>query len=734
MSKPAFKHLRTKLLVSIVALVFLLTASVLVLVQAQMRAHITADLVSSLRADSALCVEVERARREQTAQSARMIANQPSVKALMSTNDAVTVEDGSAGILETTGADLLVLENASGQLLGFHAKSSEVKSAAVEALMQASAGAQDWWFANGKLFDVSLQEIVAGPRGQQRPLGRLVLGREVSGIAVGNTATFGNSRTVFERAGKVLVSSLPPQLQSEFEKAKIPGRADIREVTLGGERYLTSSVALPGDHAIRLHSLQSFDQATAFLRSLNRMLLLLGTLALLVGAVLAFFLSTQITRPIERLADGARQLEKGNFDFQISAHGLDEVAHLTRAFEEMRNSLQQSREALLRSARLEAVGRLAGGVAHDFNNLVMIIKGYSSLLLDRSPAEMRPQLEEINRAGDRASALTRQLLAFSRKQVLEPQVLDPNQILGNMAKMLRVLLGENIELITNLSEPVGCVQVDPGQLEQVLMNLAVNARDAMPNGGKLVVETRAEVLDKQYAKNHLEVHPGSFVLIAVTDSGCGMDKETLTHIFEPFFTTKEPGKGTGLGLATVYGIVKQSHGHITVYSELGIGTTFKVYLPSVGQQALPTVTSKENVALACGEGTVLLVEDEPALRALTAEGLKRVGYTVLEASDGLEALKVARDYRGVISVVLSDVVMPRMGGPQFVEKLKESRRDFAVIFMSGYTETTALENEILGTEAVFLSKPFTAETLSRKILEIKAPLCPCDARASCASD
>ena len=263
------------------------------------------------------------------------------------------------------------------------------------------------------------------------------------------------------------------------------------------------------------------------------------------------------------------------------------------------------------------------------------------------------------------------------------------------------------------------MQADPGQLEQVLMNLAVNARDAMPNGGKLIIETKAEVLDEMYSRTHPEAQPGNYVVLAVSDTGCGMEKEILTQIFEPFFTTKETGKGTGLGLATVYGIVKQSRGHISVYSEPGVGTTFKVYLPLVNQQISITPTEQQSTALPPGEGTILLVEDEPALRALTAEALKRIGYTVLEASNGVEALTITREWQGSIAVVVTDVVMPKMGGPELVERLRESGRDFSVIFMSGYTETATLENVKVGTEASLLSKPFTAEALARKILQVK---------------
>jgi len=717
-----------------VAVVFLLTAAVLALVQERMREHVREDLVSTLRAESAAASQIEEARRAQAQQSAALIADQPILKALMSTNDRLTVEDGSESLMQTSHVDLLALENRNGEMLAFHSRSDDVPISAVKRLLQESTGGQDWWFAGGHLYHVSFAPIVAGSNVNQRLLGRIALGRELSNRSVFNqsvaaTGAFGNSAFILERKGAVILSSLPAKAWGDFETSlqKSPlesglgpdSKADsVEEINVGGERYLASSVELPGDHPVRLYSLESFDQATSFLRALDRMLLTLGAIAVLAGALIAFVLSRQITRPLERLASGTRRLEQGDFEFQIPISGNDEVADLTRAFDDMRKSLRQSREGLVRSARLEAVGRLAGGVAHDFNNLVMIIKGYSDLLLDSATPEAKPYLEEIKNAGERASGLTRQLLAFSRKQVLEPQVLDPNKTVRNMVKMLRVLIGEDIELVTSLADQIGRLQADPGQLEQVIMNLAVNARDAMPGGGKLIVETQSSELDEEYAATHSEVIAGPYVQIAMTDTGCGMDKETLEQIFEPFFTTKEPGKGTGLGLATVYGIVKQSRGHITVYSEIGVGTTFKIYFPSL-DKSVPLPVTRALAAAPKGEGTILLVEDEAPLRVLAAESLKRLGYTVLQAGNGLEALAVADHHSEEIDVVVTDIVMPRMGGPELVEKLRQKRADVGVIFMSGYTEMAALENAKIGTDAILLNKPFSTEALASKINEVR---------------
>jgi signal transduction histidine kinase/ActR/RegA family two-component response regulator len=702
-----------------IAVVFFLIVAVLAMVQARMRSQIRADLASTLRTQSRVYAEMEGLRREQADLSASFIANQPSIKALMSTNDRLTVQDGSQWILSASHADLLILENTSGQLLGLHAKSGEVTSSTAAPLLEATAGGEDWWFINGHLYDVNIVPIFAGAGMEQRALGRMALGREMRRETILSSGDFGKSAFTFERQGHVLLSSLPQDVWQEFEAASphVTSLSNVDRVFhIRGERWLASFVELGGDHPVRLYCLQSFDEATSFLRALNRRLALLGAVAVLVGAFIAFLLSRQITRPVEQLVDGARRLQKGDFDFQIPVRGHDEVTDLSRAFNEMRVSLKESRESMLRAARLEAVGRLAGGVAHDFNNLVMIIKGYSDMLIDAVPAQSRPQLEEIKKAGDRASGLIRQLLAFSRKQVLEPQVLDPNQIVRNMVKMLRVLIGEDIDFKTNLSDQVGRIHADPGQIEQVVMNLVVNARDAMPHGGKLIVGTQGAHLDDTYTASHPDARAGDHVVIAVTDNGTGMDKATLAHVFEPFFTTKELGKGTGLGLATVYGIVEQSKGHIVVESEVGVGTTFKVYLPAVSSAASVPQVPKSAVALK-GTGTVLLVEDEPALRLLTAASLRGFGYTVIEAENGADALLVAEAHMGMIDIVVTDIIMPQMGGPELAAKLRTKRGDVAVIFISGYGHTDAFDGAASGSEAGLLHKPFSAATLAAKIQE-----------------
>ncbi len=377
-------------------------------------------------------------------------------------------------------------------------------------------------------------------------------------------------------------------------------------------------------------------------------------------------------------------------------------------------------QQLIQAQKIEAVGRLAGGVAHDFNNLLTIINGYAELLTEQTSAEdpRRDHLKEILMAGERAAGLTRQLLAFSRRQVLEPRVLDLNSVLTEVEKMLRRLIGEDVELVTSLKPDLGHVKVDPGQIEQVVMNLAVNARDAMPEGGKLYLETSNVDVDEDYARSHPSIMPGKFVMVAVSDTGCGMDAETQTHIFEPFFTTKEKGHGTGLGLATVYGIVKQSGGFIWVYSEPGQGSTFKIYFPCVEEAASTTEPADFAAKPAKGAETVLVVEDEEGVRSLVCKTLKSKGYKVLEATGAAQALQIVEQLTEPIHLLLTDVVMPQAGGKELAKRLSTLRPGTKVLYMSGYTDDAIVRHGILEVGTFFLQKPFAPDALVRKVREV----------------
>jgi PAS domain S-box-containing protein len=391
-------------------------------------------------------------------------------------------------------------------------------------------------------------------------------------------------------------------------------------------------------------------------------------------------------------------------------------ANVTRDFTEHHTLEQRLRQVV----KMEAVGRLAGGVAHDFNNLLTIILGFADMALTKLPAEQpaRPLVQEMKKAGERAALLTSQLLAFSRQQVLTPVVLDLNSCVSDMQKMLRRLIGEDVELATVLQPELGRVKADPGQVQQVIMNLAVNARDAMPKGGKLTLQTANVTLDGTYARLRPEIKPSSYVMLAVSDNGVGMDEETKIRLFEPFFTSKEQGKGTGLGLAMVYGIVKQSGGYIYVYSELGLGTTFKIYLPRTDDAYSPEQTSTNRLTSPFGKETVLVVEDEAGVRALVCQVLRTCGYTVLEAGRGTEAVRVWDEYRGPIHLLVTDVVMPEMGGPELANRLNRLRPDLKVLYLSGYTDDAVVRHGVLKAEADFLQKPFSPVRLARKVREV----------------
>jgi len=377
-------------------------------------------------------------------------------------------------------------------------------------------------------------------------------------------------------------------------------------------------------------------------------------------------------------------------------------------------------EQLRQSQRMESVGRLAGGIAHDFNNLLTVVTGYSELMLGQlaEDSSLRNDAEEIKRAGERAASLTQQLLAFSRRQVLQPKVLDLNEVVSRMEKMLRRLIGENVELRTNPGAELWSVKADPGQVEQVLVNLVVNARDAMPGGGKLVIETGNVFLDEKYSREHLPAQPGPYVMFAISDTGVGMDKVTMSRVFEPFFTTKESGKGTGLGLSTVYGIVKQSGGYIWVYSEPGKGSTFKVYFPRTEDRAEdPHKASSPDEDLR-GKNTVLVVEDEESIRKFACAVLSGYGYSVLPARDGEDALRVAGEHGGEISLLLTDVVMPRMGGRELYDRIRQQHSAVKVLFMSGYTDDAIVHHGVLDPGTAFLQKPFSPISLARKVKEV----------------
>lgn len=489
-------------------------------------------------------------------------------------------------------------------------------------------------------------------------------------------------------------------------------------------------------------------------------------LVLLASSFVAFLLSARLRRvisdPILGLAEAARSIsQQQDYSVRVESYGTDELGLLTTAFNNMlkqiqtrdealrkaheelehrveerttqllkesssrqqaEEALQEREEQLRQSQKMEAIGRLAGGIAHDFNNLLTAITGYSEVILrnlnEKDP--LRPHASEIKKAGDRAAALTRQLLAFSRRQVLAPKVLDLNAVVSTLEKMLQRVIGEDIELVTVLGSELGSVKADPGQLEQVILNLAVNARDAMPDGGRLVIETANVEVEERGDHASGWIPSGAFVLLSVSDTGTGMDEETRARIFEPFFTTKEKDKGTGLGLSTVYGIIKQSGGHISVHSEVNVGTSFRVYLPLVTEEVDVLELEEQPADADCPAGTetILLVEDEQLVRDLTRGILLTSGYKVLEAPHGGEALLICESYPGPIHLMLTDIVMPHLNGRELYERVCPLRPEMKVLFMSGYTDEALPLSGRLEPDSPFIEKPFTPDALTLKLRQV----------------
>jgi signal transduction histidine kinase len=458
----------------------------------------------------------------------------------------------------------------------------------------------------------------------------------------------------------------------------------------------------------------------------------------------SLILNRLLNKRITELSKGVEILGAGNLEYRIDAQGDDELSALALGTNEMADKLKMSHTSvenlqqeiaahkqveqekeklqaeLQQAMKMEAVGRLAGGVAHDFNNLLTVIMGYSELLLQKvgKKSPMHGEVEEIKRAGERAASLTQQLLAFSRKQIIEPKVVHLDHLVAEMNKMLKRLIGEDIALQATTGKSLESVKVDTGQFQQILMNLVVNARDALPDGGKIVIETANVDLDEDYSALHPYVKPGRFVMVAVSDTGKGMIEEVKAHIFEPFFTTKERGSGTGLGLATAYGAVKQAGGFIEVYSEVGIGTTFKIYLPRVEAAAAKSMNDDRLRDLLGGTETVLLVEDEDTLRTLCERILGDLGYQVMPARNGAEAIALAQGYGDRIDLLLTDVVMPGVNGSELAAQLVLHHPEMQVLFMSGYTYDAIGKHGVLDEGVSFIGKPYTPSALAKKVREV----------------
>jgi signal transduction histidine kinase len=733
-------RLRTKFLLSLVAITAGLTAATLSVVSYSVQKRVRESLHQELR-NSVKTYQIFEQQRESTSvRSAEMLADLPIVRALMTTEDVATIQDESANIWQLSGSDLLVLANRTGEIVGLHTRSQGFTREKTQELMRSAlqkGDGRNWWFSEGHLYEVWLQPIYFGTARQNTIMGALAVGHQIDDRTVQEFRQVVSSDMVFRCSGVMVATTLPAGEGDAFSRLEQSTRPETyadseeapQELQVGNERYLVSTVSLssPGELPVTLSVLKSLDKATQFLSRLNRILLGLGLLSVVIGAVLVFFISHTFTRPLSSLVVGVRALGEGNYIHPLETGGGGEVGEVTEAFGRMRATLKtaqeeqkQLEERLRQAHKMEAVGRLAGGVAHDFNNLLTVIRGNTDILLDSDKTDKAQHryLEQIQKAGDRAVSMTRQLLAFSRMQVLQPRVLDLNLTISEMSKMLPRLIGEHIEF-SFLPEPaLATVLADPGQIEQVFLNLAVNARDAMPNGGRLTVRTRNVAMDAAEAARRQPMLPGAYVLLAVSDTGHGMDAETKVRIFEPFFTTKGLGKGTGLGLATVYGIVKQSGGFIWVDSSPGAGATFEIYLPCSGKLAENGAEQVKQHSAPHGSETILLAEDETGVRELASEFLNSAGYTVLIAADGAEALELASRHSRPIDLLLTDMVMPRMGGLDLAERLSKVRPEIRTVFMTGYAEFPLKNDDAFPIDACVLQKPFSRLTLLVKIREV----------------
>jgi len=650
--------------------------------------------------------------------------------ALMRNGDATTIQEASEDPWQSEDCNLFLLADASGKVVALHTAGDALAASTAEALLRKSLRGkktEGWWFSGEHLYQIVLRPVFGGADQKHSRLGTVVVGRAIDDAAANELRRISSSEVAFRYGKKIIVSTLAPLDENNLQE-QLGDRAVPRVLHIDHEKFLATSQDLTDgvDGEISLIVLKSYDDATTFLNRLNRLLLGLFLVAAIVGAALVFLISDTFTRPLASLVGGVQALEQGDFTYPLEADGGDEVAQVTRAFDGMRTTLQRNQaqreelEGQLRqSQKMEAMGRLAGGVAHDFNNLLTVIKGHSDLLLDRmDPSEpLRGSSQQIAKAADRAAALTRQLLIFSRKQVLQPKVIDLNAIVAEMGTLLKRLVREDIEFSFRPSDSLGRLKADPGQIEQVIMNLVVNSCDAMSNGGKLTIETYNLAVSDDFARTQNSMAPGNYVVLAVTDTGCGMNAATKAHIFEPFFTTKEAGKGTGLGLATVYGVVNQSNGYIWVDSQPGRGARFEIYLPKVEIPVETLRAEKPSSPSVQRNKVVLIAEDEEAVRELACEFLQSAGYKVISASDGVDALAIAEQTSGPIHVLVTDIVLPKMRGTELAERLKRSRPDIKIVYMSGYLEYDKKAEQFLE-EGAFLQKPYTRDALISKVDEI----------------
>jgi len=719
-------RLRTKFLLSLVLVIAGLTFATLLIVGHAAEDQVQKAIQQDTRNSVGTFQNVRAQRQLELNRDAELLATLPSVKSMMADEEPANIQNASEEIWRSGDTELFVLADWSGKIVALHTSVPGFPPSAAQELLSQSpvtGAGGGWWFGHGHLYQVATHPIEIGSSSQLN-LGTVVVGREIDAEVAREVGRIALCEIAFRYGNEPVVSSFSAAVDEQLMSNELRDFHSSGKLEIDGKQYLVSSVDLtPGNSpTLTLTVLKPADDAFAFITRLNRTLALLGFLAVFVGGTLVFFISRTFTQPLERLCSAVHALEKGNFAYPLAPDTGDEVSEVTEAFARLRTTLATNEEQkqllgdqLRQAQKMEAVGRLAGGVAHDFNNLLTVIKGHGDLL-ELKLGTMSPvqnSIAQMKKAADRATTLTRQLLAFSRMQVLQPRVLDLNLLIGDLNKMLPMLIGEEIEYKFIPGESLARVKADPSQVEQVVMNLAVNARDAMSNRGKLTIKTQNVVLDEEYARAHAPTVAGNYVLLVVADTGAGMDEKVKARIFEPFFSTKELGKGTGLGLSTVYGIVKQSGGYIWVDSAPGQGTRFEVFLPQSTEVAVLPCEEDRSPIYDRGFGTVLLAEDEEAVRELASEFLRSSGYEVIVGKDGLEALELAEQHSAPIDILVTDVVMPRMRGPELAQRLKRANPSLRIVYMSGYLEHESGEPFVAGAEQ--LQKPFSRESLLQKL-------------------
>lgn len=730
-------RLRTKLLLSFVLLTVALTSITLLLVRRNAESLAQQHIAQDAQNATLMFQVMQRHQLTSLSRKADLLTWLASIR----TGDTAAIDEASEDPWQSEDCDLYVLADENARILALHSTSSSLLPSAAQQMLTRSVQLGEksgWWFSGNSLYQVLLQPYYQDPSTKRILDGYVVVGRSVDDRAVSDLARIASSDIVFRYGKQIVASTLSPLQELELTR-QIQERSGKDQpaqdqpagiqITITGKRYFATSLNLTSgpQPAADLIVLKSYQEVEEYLARLNQLLLGVGLLAVLIGGTVIYFIADNVIRPLASLVRGVQALEVGEFNYPLEANGNDEIATLTRAFGDMRNTLKsdiQQQEHLGRQLRqaqkMEALGRLAGGVAHDFNNLLTVINGHSDLMMDRlQPGDaVYNNAQQIRKTADRAASLTRQMLAFSRMQLLQPKILDVNDLISEMGKLLRRLIREDIDFNLQLGNSLGRIKADSGQIEQVLLNLTVNASDAMPRGGKLTIETQSVVISGDDARPRPSIDPGNYVLVSVADTGHGMSAETLARIFEPFFTTKEPGKGTGLGLATVYGAVKQSGGFIWVESEPGAGTRFEIYLPQTNERAESSFSDamKNSSSIGGARKTILVVEDEREVREIACEFLSAAGYSVLSAQNGEEALATAQRMGKAIQAVLTDVVMPHMRGPELGLRIKSLLPHVKIVYMTGYLDQNDGGAGFLE-DAFFLQKPFSREAVVNQIAQ-----------------